>query len=417
MKKEYLKRIVAILMAFTVVMVMCLAAPISSYAAEPNFKLKGNAAILVDARTGEVLYEKNADKKYRPASMTKMMTAILVCENIEDMSEKTKVSKYVTTIGGSAIGLKKNEEISIDALLHAMLVYSANDCAVALAEAVSGSVEEFAKLMNSKAEELGCTHTHFVNPNGLDDDGHVSTARDMAIIARKAMEYDVIRDTVKMTTYQIPKTNKRKSVTVGTTDRLLWDTYNWINVNGESRHPYYKYAVGIKTGYTDLAGGCLACKAVKGNEEYISVVMHSTAFDRFADSIEIMEWAFDNFDRVTVVKKGDEKGEAEVKGGKESTVSAVAKKKLSICVENGDEGYDENIEWNDVEAPVKQGDVVGKLIITQGDTEKGTVELVAASDVEESIIAKIMKNEILLIGIGAALLLLVVLLIIRKRRK
>ena len=417
MTRDLLKKTITVLMAFCVVMVMCLAVPVSSYAAEPNFKLKAKSAILVDARTGEVLYEKHADKKYRPASMTKMMTAILVCENVQDMSEKTKVSKYVTTIGGSAIGLKKNEEISIDALLHAMLVYSANDCAVALAEAVAGSVEDFADMMNKRAEELGCTNTHFVNPNGLDDDGHVSTARDMAIIARKAMEYEVIRDTVKMSTYQIPKTNKRKSVTVGTTDRLLWDTYNWINVNGESRHPYYKYAVGIKTGYTDLAGGCLACKAVKGDEEYISIVMHSTAFDRFADSIEIMEWAFDSFDRKTVAKKSEEKGEAQVKGGKESTVTAVAEKKLSICIENGNESYDENIEWIDVKAPVKQGDVVGKLIVTQGDTEKGTVNLVAAQDVEQSFVAKILENQIILIGIGIVLLLIIILAAVRKRRK
>lgn len=417
MTRNLLKKIITVLMAFCVVMVMCLAVPVSSYAAEPNFKLKAKSAILVDARTGEVLYEKHADKKYRPASMTKMMTAILVCENVQDMSEKTKVSKYVTTIGGSAIGLKKNEEISIDALLHAMLVYSANDCAVALAEAVAGSVEDFADMMNKRAEELGCTNTHFVNPNGLDDDGHVSTARDMAIIARKAMEYEVIRDTVKMSTYQIPKTNKRKSVTVGTTDRLLWDTYNWINVNGESRHPYYKYAVGIKTGYTDLAGGCLACKAVKGNEEYISIVMHSTAFDRFADSIEIMEWAFDSFGRKTVAEKSEEKGEAQIKGGKESTVTAVAEKKLSICIENGNESYDENIEWIDVKAPVKQGDVVGKLIVTQGDTEKGTVNLVAAQDVEQSFIAKIMENQIILIGIGIVLLLIIILAAVRKRRR
>lgn len=350
-----------------------------------ELKLKGKAVILIDAHTGEVLYEKNADRRLRPASMTKMMTAILVVENLK-YDDVVTVSKYVTTIDGSALGLKKGEKILVEDLLNVMMVYSANDCAVALAEAVSGSVEEFAALMNRRAEELGCTGTHFVNPNGLDDDDHYSTAADMAIIARKAMEYDEIREIVRKTTYQTHETNKREVLTVGTTDRLLFDTYSWINVSGKSRHPYYKYAVGIKTGYTDIAGGCMAAGAVKGDEEYISIVMKSTAFDRFADSIELLEYGFDNFRTVYAVSEGQTQT-VRVKAGKKKEIEAAAAADIKTAVSEGSSGDEITTEVNieRIKAPVREGDIVGSITAYKDGKEIGSTDLVSCESVSLSI--------------------------------
>lgn len=350
-----------------------------------ELKLKGKAAILIDAHTGEVLYEKNADRRLRPASMTKMMTAILVVENLK-YDDVVTVSKYVTTIDGSALGLKKGEKILVEDLLNVMMVYSANDCAVALAEAVSGSVEEFAALMNRRAEELGCTGTHFVNPNGLDDDNHYSTAADMAIIARKAMEYDEIREIVRKTTYQTHKTNKREVLTVGSTDRLLFDTYSWINVSGKSRHPYYKYAVGIKTGYTDIAGGCMAADAVKGDEEYISIVMKSTAFDRFADSIELLEYGFDNFRTVSAVSEGQTQT-VRVKAGKKKGIEAAAAADIKTAVSEGSSGDEITTEVNieRIKAPVREGDIVGSITAYKDGKVIGSTDLVSCENVSLSI--------------------------------
>lgn len=350
-----------------------------------ELKLKGKAAVLIDAHTGEVLYEKNADKRYRPASMTKMMTAILVVENLE-CDDVVTVSKYVTTIDGSALGLKKGEKMLVEDLLNVMMIYSANDCAVALAEAVSGSVEEFAELMNKRAEELGCTGTHFANPNGLDDDNHYSTAEDMAIIARKAMEYDTIREIVRRTTYQTHETNKREVLTVGSTDRLLFDTYSWINVNGKSRHPYYKYAVGIKTGYTDLAGGCMAADAVRGDEEYISIVMKSTAFDRFADSIELLEYGFDNYKTVEAVTEGQTET-VRVRSGKkrEITAAAAADVKTAVSEESSGDEITTEVNIERIKAPVKEGDIVGSITVYKDGEQIGSTDLAACESVSLSI--------------------------------
>lgn len=385
----------------------------TGYAAE--LKLKGKSAVLIDAGTGEILYEKNADEQLRPASMTKMMTAILVCENLQP-DDIVTVSKYVTTIDGSALGLKKGEKITVEDLLNVMLIYSANDCAVALAEAVSGSVEEFAALMNKRAEELGCTGTHFVNPNGLDADGHVSTARDMAIIAKKAMEIPEIREIVQRTTYQIHKTNKRDVLAVGTTDRLLFDTYSWINVNGKSRHPYYKYAIGIKTGYTDRAGGCMAAAAVKGDEEYISIVMKSTAFDRFADSIELLEYGFDNFDRYKAVSAGDSY-DVKVKKGKEKTVRAEAEEDVSAVIEEGadTDSITCEVTYEENRAPVKKGDVVGTVTVFKDGSETGSTRLIASENVSRSILKTVFASPWIYIAAVSAFVCYIAYISVRSR--
>lgn len=368
-------------------------------------RLKAESAILVDAYTGDVLYEKDADKQREPASMTKMMTAILVVENL-DLDEKVTVSKHVTAIGGSAIGLKKNEKVIVRDLLGAMLVYSANDCAVALAEAISGSEAEFGKLMTKKAEELGCTGTVFKNPNGLHQDGHVSTAKDMAIIARKAISYPEIAEIVQMTTYQMKKTNKRPEVTVGSSDRLLFDTYSWITVNGKSRHPYYKYAKGIKTGYTPEAGGCLATYAVKGKKQLISVVMMSTDMKRFADAIKLLEYGFDSFHAVKAVAEGDEFDSVKVKGGKVKEAGVVASESSYVMAAD-DKDVTLKTEFDDnINAPVKKGDKVGVCRIYRCGEEVDQVVLKAAEDVEQTFLARLFSNRLFkYLAIAAVLIL------------
>lgn len=391
MKKHFFRILTATVLSMALIFSMMPAA-----FAAPDCTLSAESAILIDANTGEVLFEKDADTRRAPASMTKMMTAILACEKL-DMDQTVKVSKHVKTIGGSAVGLKVNEKIKVRDLMGAMLVYSANDCAVCLAEAVSGSEEEFGKLMTQRAKELGCTNTTFKNPSGLDADGHMSTARDMAIIARKAISFPEIANVVDKGTYQMHKTNKRDVMTVGSTDRLLFDDYSWITVNGKSRHPYYKYAKGIKTGFTDKAGGCLASYAVKGDQEIISVVMKSTDMKRFSNAIKLLDYGFDNFDAVKVVKKGDIVETAKVKGGKEKKVELYSDAEFITMAEKGTKGNAKvKVELNEIiKAPIKKGDKLGKANIVIGDEVVGTVNLKASESIEQSFFGKISDSFIL----------------------
>ncbi len=384
---------------------------------------EAQSAILIDANTGEVLFEKDADTQRRPASMTKMMTAILTVENL-DMDQKLTISKHVTTIGGSALGLKKNEKIKVRDVLGVMLVYSANDCAVALAEGVAGSEEKFAEMMTERAKELGCTNTTFKNPSGLDAKGHMSTARDMALIAKEAMKHQEIRDIVANPTYQTTKTNKREQVSVLTTDRLLYDSLSWIEVNGKSRHPYYKYAKGIKTGYTEKAGGCLASYAVKNDEELISVVMKAEAMTRFSSAIELLEYGFDNYENIELVRQGDIIGSAKVKGGKARKVEAYADRSYQALAANGTKGNAKTeIVFNEIiRAPIKKGDKLGKVNIVLGDQVVGSVNLKAANSVEQSFWGKICVHSVLkalmiLAGLLVAALAALVAFKGRKRKK
>ena len=391
-------------------------------------EVEATTAILIDSKTGEVLFSKNENVQLTPASMTKIMTALLAIENL-DMDTVVTIDDETPYTEGNIIYMHKGEKFTVEQLLKAMLVTSANDCAVALAKTMSGTIKDFSNLMNGKAKELGAKNTNFVNPNGLDDKGHVSTAYDMAMIAKEAMKNETFREIVAMTSYTVPKTNKNKKRPLYTTNRLLSDKYNDIVVNGEYRKPYYKNAIGIKTGYTPVALGCLTAAAEKNGTELISVVMHSSDFGRFADTIALFEYGFANYSTYTVYDKGEAVETIKVKGGKPDEVKTVTDYYAAVNLKKSESKdiVTKDIVWNDkIVAPIAKGTVVGQVKLYKNKKLVTTTNIVTADKVEEGMFSFLYNGHVaypgklaLLIAAIVLVLLAIVLVIIRivNRRK
>ncbi|MFH1511781.1 MAG: serine hydrolase [Bacillota bacterium] len=256
-------------------------------------QLYAKSAILIEASSGSVIFEKNADQMMYPASTTKIMTVFLGIVK-GDLNTTVTASTVALNLpdGSSTIPLEVGETINFKDLLYAAMVRSGNEGANLIAETLIGSVSGFADVMNAAAVTIGCTHTHFNNPSGLDDTDHYTTARDMAMITREAMQNELFRDIAKTYTYSLPRSNIQGSrVLVGA------DT-NWLN-GAEDNEYYYPYAIGIKTGFLNRAGYCYVGAAVKNGVELISVVFYSTRDGRWTDSVKLMEYGFTQFVSVT----------------------------------------------------------------------------------------------------------------------
>ncbi len=375
--------------------------------------------ILVNSDTGEELLSHNAEEKMAPASTTKIMTALLALENL-DLEGTSKVSYLaVNTIpwDSSKIDLREGEEFNNRVLIEAMMVASGNDAANVLAEAVSGDIESFVELMNRRAEELGCTGTHFANTHGYTQDNHYTTVSDMAKIAKKAMENPVFREIVKTTYYELPKTE------IFDGQRSFYTTNNLLT---DIRTSAYKYdfATGIKTGYTSAARNCLVASAEKEGVELISVIFGASNIDgvnmAYKDTKALMEWGFENYESKKIVKTGSMVSEIGIKHAKgANTVKLIAKEDFSFVMVKGasDELITKNIKYNEnIIAPVAEGEELGTMEVSYDGKLIGTVALVSDKAYEYSwwsaffgVIGKIIGIFILII-----LAVIVVLVIIRQ---
>lgn len=267
----------------------------ASYPVPPDIE-SGNC-ILMDADTGIVLYEKNSDEKCYPASVTKLMTALLVVENCNLNDTLTVSANAVSSVkyGDANAALKKGEEFTVEQALNIMLIKSANDMAYALGEHVGGSIANFANMMNKRAAELGCTDTHFSNASGLTDVNHYTTAHDMALICRAVINSPAIMNAISYTkSYSVPPTNL--------TSETRYYRLSHSMVTGKY---LYEYCLGGKTGYTDAAGNTLATFAGKDGLRLICVVFNSTDDQRYIDTTALFEYAFNNFHRMNIVKNED----------------------------------------------------------------------------------------------------------------
>ena len=260
---------------FYVLLILIMILPILnniSFASELN--IDSEAALIVEASTGKILYEKNSKEVRYPASTTKVMTALLTLENCEltDTATVSHNALQLVPSGYAIANLQEGEILSIEDLLYALLVKSANEAANVLAEHISGSIEEFSNMMNNRAKELGCENTHFVNPNGVHNEDHYSTAYDLFLIAQEAMKNETFRKMVATPSYTLPATNKYSSA-----DRVLSNTNALIHVNDSNRadNYYYEDAIGIKTGYTSEAKNCLIAASNRDSLEFITVVLGS----------------------------------------------------------------------------------------------------------------------------------------------
>lgn len=383
-----------------------------SFASEVNITAK--SAILVEVSTGRIIYEKNSTKKMYPASTTKIMTAIVVLENckLDDIVTVNESALQGIPSGYVTCDLHPGEELTVNDLLYALMVKSGNDVACALAEHVAGSVEAFAEMMNTKAKEIGCTGTHFVNPNGIHDDDHYTTAYDLYLMAKYGMQNETFRTLVSTTSYTLPATNKHPE-----TDRTFSNSNELLNKN--SKNYYYSNAIGIKTGTTSKAGDCLVAQSSRDGLDFISVVLDSgTTSDglsgRFIDTKKLFDYAYDNF---TLTKITEEKSlikTVEIENATKETknldllidksITIINKKDLDVNKIIPEIKLKENLQ-----APINNGEVVG-TIKYKVDNIEYSANLLAGNEV-------VKKADLTIFIIVAGILLLLVGITILQRKK
>lgn len=327
----------------------------------PKSELAANArsAILMDADSGTVIYEKNSREPLPPASITKIMTMLLVAEAIDDgrlkLTDKVRTSEYAASMGGSQIFLEPGEEMTVEEMLKGVAMASANDASVALAEKVAGSEKEFVRMMNARAAELGMKDTRFVNCNGLPAEGHVTSARDIAIMSRELLKHEFI------TKY----TGAYQDYLRQNTEKPFW----LVNTNKLVR--FYSGVDGLKTGFTSEAKFCLSATAKRNGLRLIAVVMgEPDAKTRNAEISRMFDYAFAQFANYPIYKTGDTLGTLIVSKGERARVPLVARHSYSVLIRRNEAGKPIRHELKlqqPLTAPVRAGQIVGKLTVYRGD--------------------------------------------------
>ena len=379
-----MKKICLVLFAFLVLIPFAYA--------EDSLGLKSESAILMDASSGKILYEKNIDEKLPMASMTKIMSMLIIMENIEngslDYEDKVLISDAASGMGGSQVFLQAGEEYLVNDLLKCIAISSANDAVVAMAEKISGSVDAFVGLMNDKAKELGLKNTHFANPHGLDNEDHYSTAYDMAVMAKELLKYE---DILKYTSiYEDYLTKPDGS--------QIW----LVNTNRLVR--FYDGVDGLKTGYTTEAGYCLTATAKKNNFRLISVVMKSSSAEaRSSDTSTLLTYGFNSFKNNIIYSKDKVLGTLPVQKGKKKEVdvylSEDATEILSITKKASD--YSFNIKVDKLIAPIKGGTIVGSAeIIDDEGNILDEVDIIVKEDIERASFLDYLKQGLKFITSG-----------------
>lgn len=329
------------------------------------------AAILIEASTGASLYEQNADELRHPASITKVMTLIIIMEELASgnlkLSDTVTASTKASQMGGSQIYLREHEQMTVHELLKAITVVSANDASVAMAEHISGSEEAFVERMNKKARELGMENTTFVNCCGLDEDGHLTTARDIAIMSAELLKYELIRE-----------------YTTIWTDSLRDGKYSLVNTNRLVR--FYDGTTGLKTGSTDLAGICITASAKRDGTEFIAVILGASTGDiRFEEAKKLLSYGFANY-KLTTLDVATDPLSVEVKRGVLKSCEAEAGKAPTVLLEKDkiSSVTREIIVSDSVNAPVEQGQTVGEIIYKLDGEIIARVAITAKNEVKKA---------------------------------
>lgn len=326
--------------------------------------LECNSSILVDAETGKVLYSKNPDKIKFPASLTKLMTAVVAVENGNLNDIYTVDDETPFTIDGSHIALEPEEKLTLEDLLHGLLIPSANDAAEVIAINSAGSIESFVEKMNEKAVELGMTNTNFVNPHGLHDESHYTTASDLAKLAIYAYDNEIIRNIVNKKHYTIPTTNiKEKERLLNTTNRLFIGTGygNQIIIDGKYRDIKYEGATGMKTGYTPQAGSTFIGSAERDELTLITVVLDGYITEVYSDTVKLLDYGFNNFERISLVETNTYVDSVEIIGANVSKIPLITENSLSSIIEKNEASLiTSKIIMEEFTLPVKKDQSVGK---------------------------------------------------------
>jgi len=336
----------------------------------------------MDAATGDILYEKNSRQKEFPASITKLMTVLLTLEKGSLTDSVTVSHEAVTNVepGSASVALQEGETLSLEQILQAILLRSANEAANAAAEFTDGTLQAFAAHMNSRAAELGCENTHFVNPSGLHDETHATTAYDMALIARALLQNETFRSIMGSTYYEIPPTNKQPET------RYLHGQHQMLNSNSTY---YYEYATGGKTGFTEEARNTLVTYAKKDGRELIAVVLKCEGAEHYTDSKALFEYGFENFEIRKLLSASEyvqTVSVTEIYNDKPvvlGTVSAAASDIEKTVQKSTDfSALKVTVECPEtIEGPVTHGQVLGSLTVSLDKEVLATTELLAQADV------------------------------------
>jgi len=347
-----------------------------------NIETSAESAILIDAETGKILYEKDPHKELPPASVTKLMTLLVACEAIEngkaDLKDIVVAREKAGSLGGSQIYLEPGEKFTLEEMLIAIAVGSANDASVAVAEHLYGTHEEFVAAMNEKAQALGLKNTHFVNAYGLPAEGHYTSAYDMAVIGREALKYPLITKLTAIKEYDL----RNGEFKLWNTNKLLW---------------WYEGTDGFKTGWTQEAKYCLASTVKRDGLRLICVVMGVPEVrGHFQESMKIYNYGFANYMYKEFAPAGSKQGELAVIKGSKTSVDLIAEKPVGACVEKGKDKdlRMETIINPSVNAPVAKGQKLGEIVIYSGQEEQNRINLIAKEDVKKASILEMLQRTV-----------------------
>lgn len=364
---------------FVILLIMVLMLPITVAKATDNNEITlgkmAKSVALMEASTGKIIYERNANEKLHPASMTKMMSMLLILESIEKgnlkWNDMITVSENASSMGGSQILLETGEQMSVDDLFKGIAIASGNDAVVALAEKVAGTEEVFVKMMNDKAKELGLKNTNFKNPHGLDATDHYSSAYDMAMIAKELVKHKKVLEYSSIYEYYLRDG----------TDRKTW----LVNTNKLVR--FYDGVDGLKTGYTKEAGYCLTATAMKNGMRIIAVVMgEPDSKTRNKEVTELLDYAYAQYALDTIIDSSKVLGKKLVNKGREKYAELVLTEDATNLIKKGEQSNNVTyeIKTNNLEAPLKKGDVVGTLILKENNKKIKTINITVKNNIDKA---------------------------------
>lgn len=365
-----------LLLRLAVFLTICLGLTSGTACAAPP-AMSAQGAVLMDAKTGQILYDRNMNKKLAPASTTKIMTAIIAIESGR-LDEVTRVSAHAAATGGSSLNLYPGQNITLRELVTGLLLRSGNDAAVAIAEHLAGSVDAFVDIMNKKAAAIGAVHTNFRNPHGLSAPNHVSTAFDLAWITRYALTNPTFAQIVGTKETHIEWLDRKGNSherNLRNTNKLLW---------------MLEDADGVKTGTTNAAGPCLVSSATRNNQKLIAVVLHDHS--RWYDSMMLLKHGFDTYDLYEYAEEGAVFNTLPVENGMTGLVDAIVAAPGALVVNTADyAAVTVEVDLPEkIKAPVYQGQKIGEIVFYVQDKAVKTVDLVAGNAVEESTMSKIL---------------------------
>ncbi|MBC6002399.1 D-alanyl-D-alanine carboxypeptidase dacC precursor [uncultured Clostridium sp.] len=348
--------------------------------------ISSKTAILMDVGSGQILFEKNPHEKLPPASVTKVMTMLLIVEALDSgkikLDDEVQISERASEMGGSQIFLEPGETQKVDDLLKGIAVASANDACVAMAEYVGGSEEEFVAMMNNKAKQLGMNDTNFSNTNGLPIENHYTSAHDIAIMSRELLKHDKI--TKYLTTWMDQIVVGKKKTTIGL-----------ANTNKMIKH--YQGATGVKTGFTQEAKYCLSASAKRGETHLVAVTLGApTTQERFKDSSSLLSYGFANYESVKLCSKSDKIATLTLDKADDNKVNLVAKDDLTALIKKGEsKDFTKKIDVSkNIDLPVKKGTKLGTISIYKGDKQVGKIDLINEKDINKASYFKMFERVI-----------------------